>query len=579
MKNNNNRLGDSTKRLQIDRKMIGILSVFTFLGICLVITIIVATNTLTGLIGFSSMQTHWTEARKEGTQHLISYIRTEDEKHLARFDKAMATIDSARYIRTRLAAKDSDHPSIRTKFNDLHILPQDVDNMITVFERFHNFADFKRSISQWAASDSILKKMESLADSIGTRVVTSSFSNADKKKALDRVEELDRKLTQKEYEITESLSHGVAYLKKIVWGISISLGLILLITGGFLTIRFLKSLKKWHRTIEIREQEYRSLFEENPNAVYSFSTEGEFVQGNQALENMIGYSIDELRGRTFKEFLNPSEVERVEAYFQKAVNGMPQTYETVGVTKDSNNIYLEITNLPIYVNNEITGVYGIAQDITDRKEKKEKIKEQLEEKTHLLSEVHDRVKNNLALVSGLINLQRDMVREEEENTYLDNIASRIHSMAMVHERLYQTENFSRLRIDKYISEFCSNIDNMVSDGNPDSEIVLNVDPVNLNIKQAIPLALLLNELITNAYKYGGSPDNNITVSLEEHQNLVTICVKDRGTGLPEEYDLERPNSLGLRLIKVLINQLDASCELNRKGGTTYTIQFENLTGS
>lgn len=150
-----------------------------------------------------------------------------------------------------------------------------------------------------------------------------------------------------------------------------------------------------------------------------------------------------------------------------------------------------------------------------------------------MSEVHDRVKNNLALVSGLINLQRDMVRKEEESTYLDNIASRIHSMAMVHERLYQTENFSRLRIDKYIREFCNNIDNLVSEGDPDSEIILNIEPVKLNIKQAIPLALLLNELITNAYKYGGSADGNIIVSLEEHNNLVVIHVKDQGSGLPE----------------------------------------------
>lgn len=306
--------------------MTGILSVFIFLGVCLVITIIVATNTLTGLIGFSAMQTHVTETRKEATQHLISYIHTEDRKHIARFDKAMAIIDSARYIRTELTAKDSDYQSIRTKFEDLHILPQDIDNMITVFERFHDFSDFKRSISHWAATDSINSKMESLADSIGIQLAASSFSDTDKKKALDRVEEMDKKMTEYEYEITDSLSHGVAYLKKIVWGISISLGLILLITGGFLSIRFLKSLKKWRRTIEIREQEYRSLFEENPNAVYSFSTEGEFVQGNQALENMIGYSIEELRGRPFKEFLNPSEVERVEEYFRKAVNGVPQTY-------------------------------------------------------------------------------------------------------------------------------------------------------------------------------------------------------------------------------------------------------------
>lgn len=574
MKETENLSGQNPKRLQIDKKVAGILSVSALLGICLVITIIVATNSLTGLLGFSTMQTHWTEARKEASQHLISYLRSQDQSHFASFKSARAVIDSAHAIRTELAEERSDYNVIRSKFPDLHISSRNIDKMNRVFERFHDFSEFERSISLWADSDTLVFEMASLANEARNKIANGTFTENVKRQMVQRVNSLDNELTSKEYKITKALSDGTANLNTLILVISISLGVILVVTGGFITFRFLKSIKKWHRALEIREQEYRSLFEENPNAVYSFNTNGEFRQGNEALEQISGYPIEELRGKNFEKFIVSQDVGKVISYFRKALDGLPQTYETAAIKKNGEKLYLEITNLPIMVDNEINGVYGIAHDITDRKEKNRKIEKQLSEKTLLLSEMHDRVKNNLALISGLISLQRDKLQEQEDMEYLDNLASRIHTIAMVHEQIYKTEDFSNLRIDKYIGEFTEKLDELLNRENVQNNIDLNLNPVSLNISQAVPAALLLNELVTNACKYGASTEGDIKIKVDEEGSRVSFTIKDSGPGLPKEHDIEDPQSLGLRLVRVLINQLDAGYELYRNGGTTFVIRFK-----
>lgn len=324
--------------------------------------------------------------------------------------------------------------------------------MITTFERFHNFADFKEAIQQWVVSDQLVQQLEGLAVEYRQQIETDTFSASDREDAILNILELDNEMTGVQYKLAAALSSGTGMLNTIILWVSSSLGFILLAIGGFLSFRFLKSLKSWRRIIQISKQKYRSLFEQNPNAIYSISKDGQFNHGNEVLEKMTGYSLNELKEKQFPGFIQKSEQKKVAAYFQKALDGIPQSFETVGFKKNGDRIFAEITKLPIYVDNEIIGVYGIAQDITDRKEAEIKIKEQLEEKIHLLSEIHDRVKNNLALISSLAQLQRNTTEEEQEKHFLDNIVSRIHSMAMVHEQLYHTETFSSIRMDKYVHQ-------------------------------------------------------------------------------------------------------------------------------
>lgn len=567
----------STQRLHIDRKMVGILSVFTVLGVCLVITILVATNTLSALRGYASLQTHWTEARKEVSMQVGNYFRTEDSQHFSLFKEAITEIEKAEKMRLELLKDHPDYEVIRSGFLAMHTIPSDIDIMISAFERFYEFQDFKDAMSHWIRSDQLVQQIKELAIKNQKEINQGTFDTQKKQEAISSLEELDRELTQVQYKLSEALSSGTHFLNDIILWVSISLGFILLGIGGFLSFRFSKSIKGWRRAIEISEQQYRSLFDQNPNAVYAISKEGHLLSGNKGLEQMLGYSIEEVKDQGFPKFILDSQVDEVLKHFQRALEGTPQTYEATGVRKDGSHIYAQITNLPIYVDGSIIGVYGIAQDITMRKKREQQIEEQLHEKTHLLSEVHDRVKNNLALISSLIQLQQDNIEGLKQEKVLGSTVSRIHSLALVHEQMYQAENFSRIRLDKYLQAFRGSLTTLSSEVETNSDLVLDANPVTLSIKQAIPSALILTELVTNAYKYAqnGSGKAEVKVDVVQNGGMVTLKVSDNGPGLSEKVSLEDPQTLGFTLINGLIKQLEATFELDRKDGTTVTIQFEN----
>ncbi len=560
----------SSKRFDIDKKMIGILSVFTCLGILLVFTIVTATTTMSALRGFASLQTHWTETRKEASIQLTSYLRTGEEQYYQGFNESVDLIQDIKVIREELLKESPDYNKVRKSFLKIPAIPEDSDALITTFERYHRFPDFQQAINQWIVSDSFIDQMQALISNLRQEKDTNSFDTVTREEAIAHVFELDRKLTEAQHKLTGALSSGTYFLKQLILWVSSSLGLILLITGGFLSFRFLKSLKQSRIAIEVSEQRYRSLFEQNPNAVCSISKEGRFLQGNKALESMLGYPLKDLKGEEFSRFVEPSDLEKVKKHFQKALEGDPQFFEAVGIKKNGDRIYTEITSLPIYVDGEITGVYGITQNITERKNNEQKIKEQLEEKSHLLIEIHDRVKNNMTLILSLIQLQRDEIINKELKSYFDRTIARIFSMAMVHEQLYDSTNFSKIRMDKYLHQFRDSLENDA----PADQLIIDTDPITLGVKQAIPMALLLNELITNVFKCGAEKHSNgaVKISLSRQQDQIVLTIAEK-SGLHRKNELEESESLEFKLIQVLIQQLEGSFELNQESGISIKIHF------
>lgn len=568
-----------SQELHVDRKMIGILSIFALLGICLVITIVLATNTLSALRAYASMQTHWTEARKESTFQLINYFETSDPRYLARFDSAVGFIENATIIRQELQNPELHSDQIHSLLLEIHTAPGDVKKMIRTYQWFHNFGDFERAISLWAQSDQLIYDMADLLAQRQDEIAAGTLGDEERNRLIEQVMTIDGELTENQFGIAASLAAGTKLLNTIIIWISSSLGLILLLIGGILSFRFLKNVQKWQLAIEMNEQKFRSLFEQNPNAIFSLAKDGEFVTGNRALEKMIGYPPEKLTRTNFDNLFSRSDREEMKQHFVKVSQGESQTFETTGTRKTGEKINMEITKVPIYVEGEIEGVFGIIHDITERKRAEYKIQEQLEEKTHLLAEVHDRVKNNLALMSGLIELEREF-NDIKNPKYLENTISRIQSMAMVHERLYHTETFSSIQMDKYVEELSKSIKNKSHFKTDNYKLHLQTNPVALSIKQAIPAGLILNELLMNAFNYafGDREEGNVYVELTQYGKNVILSVADDGTGLPDKIDLENPTTMGLKLVVLLSKQLDASLELENKKGTRFSIQFASKQG-
>ncbi len=205
----------------------------------------------------------------------------------------------------------------------------------------------------------------------------------------------------------------------------------------------------------------------------------------------------------------------------------------------------------------------------------ERIKQSLREKDVLLQEIHHRVKNNLAVVSSLLELQRMQSDNEWLNKILANSQMRIHSMGLIHEKLYQAESLSKINFRVYIDELASTITQTI-DAMDRITLDLACEDITLNVNQAVPCALILNELISNAVEHA-FPDQQpgtIQIRLKEKDDRIVATVKDNGVGIPEDFQHQEEQSMGYTIVETLISQLEAEYEMNTDDGTEITFSFQ-----
>lgn len=264
--------------------------------------------------------------------------------------------------------------------------------------------------------------------------------------------------------------------------------------------------------------------------------------------------------------------------YESAFTGEPQYFETQFFDKDGTESWREIYLNPIKDENGLVQeVSGIGHDITEKKISEERIKQSLEEKEVLLKEVHHRVKNNLQVISSILNLQSSYVKDEGTLNILKESQNRIKSMAFIHESLYQTKDFSSINFTEYVVNLSQNL--LHSYSNFDHEIKLNLDIQNvfLNLDLAIPCGLIINEIISNALKYAfvdNGEGGEININMQIEGDCLVLKIGDNGKGLPKNIDYRNTESLGLQLVVTLTDQLNGTIELGLEKGTNYTIIFK-----
>nr|WP_286664022.1 PAS domain S-box protein [Fodinibius roseus] len=216
---------------------------------------------------------------------------------------------------------------------------------------------------------------------------------------------------------------------------------------------------------------------------------------------------------------------------------------------------------------------GIAQDITEKKKHEQAISESLEEKDTLLAEIHHRVKNNLAIISGLMELEAMESDSGELKQRLRDSQTRINSIALTHEILYQQQHFARIEFGENIKRL---VVKTVKTFNGNVELRYDTASVELNINQALPCALIVNELVTNALKHAFYGGNGAVLEIElySENEEVYLRVSDNGKGLPENIDVENPKTLGMQLVDTLKDQLDAELNISTGNGTTFELRFK-----
>ncbi|SMO77993.1 PAS domain-containing protein [Gracilimonas mengyeensis] len=222
-------------------------------------------------------------------------------------------------------------------------------------------------------------------------------------------------------------------------------------------------------------------------------------------------------------------------------------------------------------------VFGVIQDIDKVKRNELKLEKALDEKTVLLAEVHHRVKNNLAIISGLLELQRMEANDENIHDYFNQSINRISSIAMVHELLYQSEEFSSVDLHSYLQRLIPGIQDTMSSSHKNISINLNIENYQISINQAIPIGLLLNELLTNSFKYAfkNRKKGVINIVLKRFdKNKLRINYSDDGVGFTEHIEFEKPQNLGLTLVHTQLQQLNSDYTVDTENGFNLEVIFK-----
>lgn len=224
----------------------------------------------------------------------------------------------------------------------------------------------------------------------------------------------------------------------------------------------------------------------------------------------------------------------------------------------------------------VRGVVGVIRNITQQKKAEAVLKNSLREKEVLLQEIHHRVKNNMQIMTSLLRLQASNIEDVGVQEMFAESRNRIHSMALIHEKLYKSMDFTHINYARYVQTLVSHLFATYNVNRKDVELKLSLDDIFLNINSAIPCGLLINELVSNSLKHAfpGGRKGEIRVALHQSKaGNVNLVVGDTGVGFPKDVQWEAPNSLGMQIILDLIRQLDAAVEFNGKNGTLFSIAF------
>jgi PAS domain S-box-containing protein len=319
------------------------------------------------------------------------------------------------------------------------------------------------------------------------------------------------------------------------------------------------------------------VFEASIAASAIADTKGVVTEANSAFLNLWGYpGKKEIIGRPVSDFLlNKDEA----AAYLAAINATGKWEgEYTAKRKDGTTFIAHGQATAIHdEGGKMIGYHTAVLDISERKRAEEAVQAALREKEVLLKEIHHRVKNNMQVISSLFNLQAAHIKDEEARRILKDGQTRIRSMGLVHEKLYQSRDLSKIDFSDYMRSLLVHLFHAYSIDVNQIRLETELEDVRLDINAAVPCGLLVNELISNALKHAFPEGRKGVVKIglrRREDGAVELRVADNGVGFPEKLDFRRTESLGLQIANLLIGQLEGTIKIERKRGTAVVIAFQ-----
>ena len=330
-----------------------------------------------------------------------------------------------------------------------------------------------------------------------------------------------------------------------------------------------------------RSEQFRRLFDHTQDGIYiTDGTTGLIIDANKMGAQFFHTDIATLLQTRFADhFASPHREFLLELLVTEtpAAEGV-RTLTVETVRADGGSLFLEFTvNIAVLQDKRFLLVIG--RDVTERYHTEQKIRASLTEKAALLKEVHHRVKNNLQVISSLLHMQAAGTTDPVVQAVFHESQTRVKSMALIHERLYQSSDLSSINFKDYLPSVTRNL--LLTYGRTDIELSIEAQDVSLSIENAVPAGLIVNELVSNALKHA-FPDGRrgaITVALHAGEHgTVRLAISDTGIGFPGEKDPRTMRSMGMTLVRSLVEQLDGTISLDRTIGTRFTMEFPHAQG-
>ncbi|WP_176719447.1 histidine kinase dimerization/phosphoacceptor domain -containing protein [Rhodohalobacter halophilus] len=539
-----------------------------------------------GMRAFNFGSSQFMKSQQLAVNELVQFVYTEDEDHIDRFYNHIKMVDNLRQGRELLT---SGYENRREIAEYLHIGEDEPYGVVELI-RFYNFLSHRESVqnllSIWEETDQKIFQLQKVADEARQSSIAGEFSDVQKQQFLDDIFNLSREITSLDQQFFTSINRAGVLVDSIILRFNVAVIVILvLLLGGFIYIQ-MSNIRRWNDKLEASDKKFKIVLNNSQDVIYQMDLKtGKYVYMSPSAENMLGYSMKEMKDGGAEFFLSithPDDLkameEEVEQYKSTDLDKRVAVDTQFRVKRTDGN-YIWVNNKRTLLrdeNNEPSYIIGNVRDISERKKYIEAQEISLKEKEMLLSEIHHRVKNNLSIVSSLIELQkssRDVITEED----LKEIQDRIRSIALVHEKLYQTDTLADVDLSDYISDLLDMIKNSIGSNKKKIELTSDVDHVKINNKKAVPIGLIINELVNNCYKYAFNDQESgkIEVSLKrDGEDRVVLKVRDNGAGLPENFEGKSEKSLGMTLIRAFTKQVKGDLETGTENGAVFTIQFE-----